>query len=458
MQRSGWGPGLGRTTVNVVFLAVLVIAATVTVGLGVAFAVSKATRPPAPTITAAPANPTSATAASFSFSDTQAGVNFQCALDGGSSSNCTSPKAYSGLADGTHTFRVTASANGAQSAATAFTWVVSTQPPTAALAFPANLGSYNAAGWTAGCSSAGLCGSAADLAGITQVQLSLRRSATGLYWSGSSFNATSAVFVAATVASPNAPSTTWSYALPASAFPADGAYVADVRSVDRLGRQTAAGQDATAQFSIDRTAPPAPSLTATPDDPTFNTSASFSFSDSDATATFECSLDGGAFTACSSGQSYGSLSVATHQFAVRAVDPAGNRSSATGFGWTIVARGNFPVSGTLSAAFYPGGSAVPIDLVISNPYNFALSVTAATVSVTGTSAAGCSASANFTVVQNLTATVVIPAGMTRSLSQLGIAQSAWPQVRMVDTGLNQDACRGASVSFSFSAAGTKANQ
>ncbi|TMJ96235.1 MAG: hypothetical protein E6G67_05335, partial [Actinobacteria bacterium] len=60
------------------------------------------TSPSAPAITASPANPTTSTSASFSFTG-EASATFQCQLDSGGYSACTSPKSYSGLADGSHT-------------------------------------------------------------------------------------------------------------------------------------------------------------------------------------------------------------------------------------------------------------------------------------------------------------------------------------------------------------------
>ena len=61
-----------------------------------------------PTITSTPANPTNQTSASFSFTDTETGVSFLCQLDGSAFSACSSPKTYSALSQGSHTFSVKA--------------------------------------------------------------------------------------------------------------------------------------------------------------------------------------------------------------------------------------------------------------------------------------------------------------------------------------------------------------
>jgi hypothetical protein len=87
-------------------------------------------------IDSAPSSPTSATTATFTFHSTAAGATFACSLDGAAATACTSPVSYSGLADGPHTFSVTATANGTTDPSPATSsWTVDTTPPTA----PSNL-------------------------------------------------------------------------------------------------------------------------------------------------------------------------------------------------------------------------------------------------------------------------------------------------------------------------------
>lgn len=84
----------------------------------------------APSITAKPTNPSNDAAPSFSFSHTESGYTFSCQLDSGGFSACTSPRAYSGLADGSHTFAVKAvSADGAATSVASYTWTLDTTPP-----------------------------------------------------------------------------------------------------------------------------------------------------------------------------------------------------------------------------------------------------------------------------------------------------------------------------------------
>ncbi|MFL6040046.1 MAG: beta strand repeat-containing protein [Gaiellales bacterium] len=113
---------------------------------------------------------------------------------------------------------------------------------------------------------------------------------------------------------------------------ATGAHTFAVRATDTVG--TVDPTPATAAWTIDLTAPDT-SITSTPANPTNQTTATFAFTATEA-ATFQCQLDGGLWTACSSPATYNSLSSAGHTFSVRATDAAGNTDATpAGYAWTI---------------------------------------------------------------------------------------------------------------------------
>jgi Polysaccharide lyase len=91
------------------------------------------TTPPETTITSGPSGTITTSSASFAFDSSESGSTFACRMDGAAWGGCTSPKSYSGLANGAHTFdvRATDSANNtdASPASRAFTVDVA-QPPT----------------------------------------------------------------------------------------------------------------------------------------------------------------------------------------------------------------------------------------------------------------------------------------------------------------------------------------
>jgi hypothetical protein len=92
-----------------------------------------------------PTGTTSSTAASFAFSSPDGGATFECKLeDPGSTTvsygSCTSPKAYSSLADGTYTFSVRARDDAGNTDATpaSRTFTVDATAPTVTVVHPAN--------------------------------------------------------------------------------------------------------------------------------------------------------------------------------------------------------------------------------------------------------------------------------------------------------------------------------
>jgi Bacterial Ig-like domain len=96
------------------------------------------TTPPNTNINTKPANPSNDASPTFTFSGTDdvtpsANLIFQCKLDGGDFAGCTSPKSYSNLSDGSHTFSVRAkdAAGNVDGSPDSYTWRVDTtqSPP-----------------------------------------------------------------------------------------------------------------------------------------------------------------------------------------------------------------------------------------------------------------------------------------------------------------------------------------
>ena len=83
---------------------------------------------PDTTITAHPSDPSTSTSASFSFTS-EAGATFKCKLDAGTYAACSSPKVYTALATGSHTFYVKAT-DAALNTGTpdSYTWTINLDP------------------------------------------------------------------------------------------------------------------------------------------------------------------------------------------------------------------------------------------------------------------------------------------------------------------------------------------
>ena len=108
---------------------------------------------------------------------------------------------------------------------------------------------------------------------------------------------------------------------------ADGAHSVVITATDAAGNT---GQS-TVLFIVD-TAPPVVTITGGPTGTINVPDATFTFT-SEAGAIFECSIDGGAFTGCSSPKSY-TVAAGAHTFSVRATDAAGNPSAVASRSWT----------------------------------------------------------------------------------------------------------------------------
>ncbi|MCW2976137.1 MAG: hypothetical protein JWM06_1418 [Actinomycetia bacterium] len=253
--------------------------------------------PPVPTITSQPANPTTATSASFTFTEADPAATLQCSLDGASYATCTSPRAYAGpLSAVNHTFRVRARNAGGASSAASYSWRILPPPPGAPAITSAPTDPATARSATFAFSSPG----------AARFQCSLD----------------TAGYSACT--SPT------SYAGPLSLT----RHTFNVRAVNAGGT----GPSTSYSWTINLPPPPpAPTITAQPASQTTDANASFTFSDADPVATFQCSLDGGAYAACTSPKSYPGLASTSHTFAVQAVG-AGGTSPATTAAWSITAQ------------------------------------------------------------------------------------------------------------------------
>jgi hypothetical protein len=102
------------------------------------------TTAPNTTITSA-MGATTSTSASFAFTATESGSTFECKLDAGAYATCTTPKAYSGLSTGAHTFTVRAgdAAGNIDASPATQTWTITpvadtTAPNTTITSAPAN--------------------------------------------------------------------------------------------------------------------------------------------------------------------------------------------------------------------------------------------------------------------------------------------------------------------------------
>ena len=107
--------------------------------------------------------------------------------------------------------------------------------------------------------------------------------------------------------------------------------------------------------TVDRI-PPDTSISSGPSGTVSSSSADFAFSSTEPGSAFECSLDGGAFGACTSPKSYAGLADDSHTFQVRATDAAANTDpTPASTTWTVdtsapAISGETPTDGTTDAA------------------------------------------------------------------------------------------------------------
>jgi hypothetical protein len=137
----------------------------------------------------------------------------------------------------------------------------------------------------------------------------------------------------------------------------------------------------------------------------------------------------------------------------------GESSSGSGSNTTkLVNQSAFVITGSPTKPMSPGVE-VPIDLRLQNTNKTAMSVTDLEVVVRAVDAPNATAELpclveDFTVSQvpdNIDLT--LPPEATSSLSGLSVSSAEWPHVGMLNTSVNQDGCKGASVILDFSGSG-----
>ena len=99
----------------------------------------------------------------------------------------------------------------------------------------------------------------------------------------------------------------------------DGKHVMRARAKDRAGNV----DPTPASWSWRIDLPPQTTITEGPSGAKASTSATFRFSSDDTAAIFQCKLDGRSWSSCSSGKTYTGLPQGSHTFKVRAKDSAG---------------------------------------------------------------------------------------------------------------------------------------
>jgi large repetitive protein len=246
---------------------------------------------PTATITSSPANPTNQSSATFKFNSTEPGSTFTCTLDGGSPTTCTSPKTYSGVAAGSHTFTLTAKDKaGNVSPPATFTWTVDTIAPVAVI----DSGPSNP---------------------------SKSQSATFTFHSEASATFKCSLD-SATFATCMSGKTYWTLS--------EGSHTVKVEAIDLAGNT---GVPVSWTWTVDLTKPTV-TITSGPSDPTSQSTATFTFTASEGGVTFTCQLDSQATTTCVSGVTYTGITTARHTFKVFATDKAGNVGVKTTWAWT----------------------------------------------------------------------------------------------------------------------------
>jgi hypothetical protein len=290
------------------------------------------TTPPDTAISGGPANGgTTGPTVAFTFTS-EPGTTFQCRVDSGSFSGCTSPFTITNLTDGSHTFSVRAvdAAGNVDASPASRTWTVDATPPETTITGGPPAGSTTGPGVSFTFSSEAGATFECRLHTGTFSPCTSPQSLTGL---------------------------------------TTGVYTFSVRAIDAVGNVDPT--PATRSWTVDAT-PPDTSILSGPTGVISATSVTFTFSSTETGSTFQCRLNTGSFVSCSSPYTITGLTDGAQTFEVRAIDGVGNVDPTPATrSWTVDA---IPPAVTSVTSTTPNG-VYGVGATINVMVNFSESVT-----------------------------------------------------------------------------------
>ncbi|MBJ7353726.1 MAG: hypothetical protein JHC98_02790 [Thermoleophilaceae bacterium] len=239
----------------------------------------------------------------FTFTSNEPGT-FECSIDGGTFASCSSPFTLPAMGDGTHSFTIhSVDQAGNESADVTRTWTVDTTAPSAPSIDTPSDGAVTADSTP---TVTGNPGSAEANSTVT------------IHIDGTAVGTTTA-----------AGDGSWSFTAPSTLV--DNNYAFTAKATDAAGNISPVS--ATVDIRVDGSDPTA-QITAKPGALSSDSTPTFGFT-ADEPGTFECRIDSGAYSACTSPFTTATLADGPHSFFVRALDASSNVSAAEEWDWTI---------------------------------------------------------------------------------------------------------------------------